>query len=178
MQQHRRAFYLGSILPDCKLSFLTERHEFYGTFAKISENIRSLTENCNAKATDTISYWRQLGEVIHYMADYFTFPHNRSYDGGLRDHCIYEKKLRDHLKEYISSGKAALEKTAERVFESVDALLDFIRQSHNEYMSGTHTVEDDVRYIVRLCQQVISGIVQLVKRYVCDAEMIGEVVPV
>ncbi len=29
-------------------------------------------------------YWRRFGEVIHYMADYFTFPHNKTYTGQLQ----------------------------------------------------------------------------------------------
>ena len=36
MMDHRKAFYLGSILPDCKPSFLTQRHEFEGTFDMVS----------------------------------------------------------------------------------------------------------------------------------------------
>ena len=32
LQSHRKAFCLGSILPDIKPSFITRRHEFYGTF--------------------------------------------------------------------------------------------------------------------------------------------------
>ena len=39
MTHHRKAFYLGSILPDCKPSFLTQRHEFTGTFDMVKERI-------------------------------------------------------------------------------------------------------------------------------------------
>ena len=43
-------------------------------------------------------YWRRLGEVMHYMADYFTFPHNRNFTGNLYEHNKYEKHLKNHLK--------------------------------------------------------------------------------
>ena len=39
MVEHRKAFYLGSILPDCVPSFLTTRHEFDGTFDQLKERI-------------------------------------------------------------------------------------------------------------------------------------------
>ena len=37
LNQHKKAFYLGSILPDCKPSFLTEKHQFNGTFEKVQD---------------------------------------------------------------------------------------------------------------------------------------------
>lgn len=39
LQAHRKAFCLGSILPDMKPSFLTTKHEFQGTFLTIQENL-------------------------------------------------------------------------------------------------------------------------------------------
>lgn len=160
LQQHRKAFYLGSILPDCKLSFLTERHEFYGTFDKVSDNIRSLLKMDYTDAQDGMAFWRHLGEIIHYIADYFTFPHNRTYAGTIRQHCAYEKEMRDYLREYIDSGRAALQMVGEKVFENVEALLEYIRKKHEEYTRGRHTIETDVRYIVQLCQQVVRAVVQ------------------
>ncbi len=162
LQQHRKAFYLGSILPDCKPSFLTERHEFYGTFDKVSDNIRSLLDSAQVNAQDGTAFWRHLGEIIHYIADYFTFPHNRSYRGTIRQHCAYEKELRDYLREYIASGRAALQRVGEKIFADADALLEYIRKAHEEYTRGIHTIEEDVRYIVRLCRQVIFTVVQFV----------------
>ncbi|MDO4343880.1 MAG: zinc dependent phospholipase C family protein [Eubacteriales bacterium] len=160
---HRKAFYLGNILPDCRPSFLTERHEFYGTFEKIGSYIRSLTED-SLFVQNTMTYWRRLGEVIHYIADYFTFPHNGAFQGTLREHCAYEKRLRDYLREYISSGRAARQKSEHIVFENTEELLGYIRSSHQEYMRGRHSVEDDVRHIVGLCGQVIAGIIQILER--------------
>lgn len=158
---HRKAFYLGSILPDCRPSFLTKRHEFYATFDDVAQAIRDLAQECALPAQESVSYWRRLGEVTHYVADYFTFPHDSAYTGTLREHCAYERELRDYLKEYIASGKAALLDVGQQLFESVEALLDFVRSAHEEYQNLPHTVEGDVNYIVRLCQQVLAGIVQL-----------------
>ena len=44
LEAHRKAFYLGSILPDCKPSFLTKRHEFGATFDLVTDEIRRLSE--------------------------------------------------------------------------------------------------------------------------------------
>ena len=37
--KHRKAFYLGSILPDCKPSFITVKHEMEGTFPKVQQEL-------------------------------------------------------------------------------------------------------------------------------------------
>ncbi len=42
LQSHRKAFCLGSILPDIRPSFVTKRHEFFGTFGEIQEKIGEL----------------------------------------------------------------------------------------------------------------------------------------
>ena len=42
--KHKKAFYLGSILPDCKPSFLTVKHEMEGTFPKLQQDLKRLLE--------------------------------------------------------------------------------------------------------------------------------------
>ena len=45
-----------------------------------------------------------LGVIIHYIADYFTFPHNDHYPGNVKDHCYYERDLK-FWNESISSDR-------------------------------------------------------------------------
>ncbi|MDD2959887.1 MAG: zinc dependent phospholipase C family protein [Lachnospiraceae bacterium] len=160
LDKHRKAFYLGSILPDCKPSFLTKKHEFEGTYDKLQDNIRALTVDCDMDCNERV-YWRRTGEVIHYLADYFTFPHNDTYTGTLREHCMYEKYLKNYLKYYIFSGKAEENKEKFRHFTTLDELFDYIERRHEKYMGKERNVEDDSRYITCLCLQVASGIYQL-----------------
>lgn len=159
LQKHKKAFYLGSILPDCKPSFLTTKHEMQGTFPQVSEQIHRLSRGEGVKNLRV--YFRDLGQVIHYVADYFTFPHNRNYHGTLRDHCAYEKHLKKSLKEYIRSGEAAKNREKARAFRSPEAICEFIRRAHEAYMSRKTNVERDCRMIVALCHQVVEGIIGL-----------------
>lgn len=50
-------------------------------------------------------YYRDLGQVSHYLADYFTFPHNKIYPGGFKDHCSYEERLKRDLRSYIKAER-------------------------------------------------------------------------
>lgn len=161
LEAHRKAFYLGSILPDCKPSFLTRRHEFGETFDFVTKKIQRLSSKEGQEQSNLRVYMRHLGEVIHYIADYFTFPHNSTYDGNLKDHCYYEKALKFRLREYVKSEEVFLERRERRYFTSAEAVVNFIRNAHREYLSRKRNVEEDCRYIVRICYQVVQAILEL-----------------
>ena len=66
LQSHRKAFCLGNILPDIQPSFITKRHEYFGTFDEVQGKIRRLVqvgENYNDRVV-----WRRAGEVMHYIS--------------------------------------------------------------------------------------------------------------
>lgn len=166
LQSHRKAFCLGSILPDCKPSFLTTRHEYFGTFASIQERIRFLVENgpdvCNERV-----FWRRFGEVIHYIADYFTFPHNHTFTGTFMEHNQYEKELKDGLKRYIENGEASKLLKDEKMihFESLQELIAYVEDRHESYLQKARTIAEDIRYILSVCLQVVRGMFELCMAY-------------
>ena len=85
LQSHRKAFCLGNILPDIQPSFVTKRHEYFGTFDEVQGKIRRLVENGLGEYNDRV-FWRRAGEIMHYIADYFTFPHNSWYPEPMSEH--------------------------------------------------------------------------------------------
>ena len=160
LQQHRKAFCLGNIMPDLRPSFLTTRHEFFGTFSQLQEKMRELIER-NPEEDNARVYWRRFGEVMHYMADYFTFPHNRTFDGTLRQHNSYEKNLKNELKAFVKSGKADVYAEKKLKFENLGELDDFIKDHHREYLGRKRNIDEDIHYILSVCYQVFQGLVQL-----------------
>lgn len=168
MLKHKKAFYLGSILPDCKPSFLTERHEIEGTFPKIQEEMKVLVERRNDFRINTRVFYRHLGEIIHYIADYFTFPHNAHYPGSLKDHCVYEEQLKRSLRLYIESGEAEKNRSwicsNAWIWNSTEDICAFIKLAHDRYVRIKNTVESDCHQIVTLCHQVVEAIMSLIKR--------------
>ncbi len=166
--KHKKAFYLGSILPDCKPSFLTVKHEMDGTFPKLQQDLKRLLELQRTSQINMRVFYRNLGEVIHYIADYFTFPHNPHYTGNLKDHCVYEKHLKYSLREYIQSGEAeknrvSIQQSVQNL-GSVEAICEFIQNAHNMYVKLKNTVEGDCRQIVSLCHQVVEAVIMLVHK--------------
>lgn len=161
LEQHRKAFLIGSILPDCKPSFITKRHEIGETYEEVKEQMQDLTENWELFFHTPHVYWRRVGEVLHHVADYFTYPHNEGYEGTLKDHCIYEKWLKHYLKFYILSGKAWKNRERLERFSCTEELFDYLEAKHREYMKEKHSVESDARYITAVCLQTMAGMYQL-----------------
>ena len=173
LRKHRYSFYLGSILPDIKPSFLYKRHEIEGTFPAVSRRIAQLSDGEKACRKKGRRYYLDLGQISHYLADYFTFPHNRNYTGGFRDHCAYEEQLKHDLRTHLQwkrkmeSGTRTTDTKGEP-FRTVEALCNFIQKSHRDYLNKNHNVGDDILHIVSVNQKVLSGMIGLLARRRAD----------
>lgn len=165
LQSHRKAFCLGNILPDIKPSFVTKRHEFFGTFDEVQDKLRHLVKE-NTDLLQERVFWRRLGEILHYIADYFTFPHNKTFTGTLVEHNSYEKELKNQLKSCIKSGKADCFAVNAIRFSNFEQLVDYIRSRHADYLKKTRNIADDIRYILEVCFQVFQGALQLCRGFV------------
>lgn len=160
LQSHRKAFCLGSVLPDIKPSFITKRHEFYGTFHEVQEKLKVLVEDGTDRYKERV-FWRRMGEIFHYIADYFTFPHNRTFTGTLVEHNSYEKELKNQLKSYIRNGDADQYAGYAIRFTSFGQLTEYIQDKHAVYLKKERNISDDIRYILNVCFQVFQGVCSL-----------------
>ena len=162
LKKHRFSFYIGSILPDIKPSFLYKRHEIEGTYADIQRHIARLSEGKKlVEKKKNRKYYMDLGQISHYLADYFTYPHNKIYPGNMKAHCSYEEKLKRDLRSYLKSGEAAKERGEKLVFKNAENLCDFIRKSHNDYLERKHGVEEDIHQIVDVNYKALAGMMDL-----------------
>ena len=162
LQSHRKAFCLGNILPDIQPSFVTKRHEYFGTFDEVQGKIRRLVQS-GAGYNDRV-FWRRSGEVMHYIADYFTFPHNKTFDGTYYQHNTYEKHLKTELKAFVLEGKADVYTEKEIHFETLNQLLQYIKEHHRRYLNCKRNIDDDIHYILTVCYQVFQGLFQLCRK--------------
>lgn len=159
LSEHKKAFYIGSILPDLKPSFLTQKHSIEETFGILIEEIKKVTVDYDINKGINGYYARHLGVITHYLADYCTFPHNSIFKGSLKDHLYYEKELKFSLKEYIQGEDVQKECEAEN-FESIEDVIGFISKTHSEYLKALKEVKEDIEYIVELCYKVVHAILK------------------
>lgn len=160
LRKHKLAFYLGSILPDCKPSFVYRKHEISGTFDDVTKEMIRLSEEEKAQKNRR-AYYRNLGQITHYVADYFTFPHNHSYPGGLSDHCSYEQQLKKELRKYLTGGEADKQKHPLFHFKDAREIADYIKKEHDKYLQKNLNVTEDIYDIVRINYQMLFGILSL-----------------
>ena len=177
LKKHKLSFYIGSVLPDIKPSFVYKRHEMDGTYPDIRRHIERLSEGRKlVEKKKGRKYYMDLGQISHYLADYFTFPHNTIYPGSLKDHCSYEEKLKRDLRSYLKSGEATRhhrllqlkeeheklqnKKKAEPLIDA-EAICAFIQKSHDEYLAHKHGVEDDIEHIVEVNHKALDAMMKL-----------------
>ena len=151
----KRSFILGNILPDCLPSFIYVRHNIESTLPKV---IKLIEELKNLK-TSCYKFWIKLGCVMHYIADYFTYPHTKMFQGGFFLHNKYEKKLKDNFKRLINFKNY---KTI--CFQSTDEIVNFIKREQKLYFKEKEiqkeNIELDVKYISFVCNTIFSNIIR------------------
>lgn len=167
LKKHRLSFYIGSILPDIKPSFVYKKHEITGTFPSIRKHIKRLSEGDKAVKKRGVKYYMDLGQISHYLADYFTFPHNKIYPGNLKDHCSYEEKLKRDLRSCLKNGKAESmiffrdSQKQKQPFHNAEALCEYIEHAHEDYLARKHDVETDIRHILSVNKSALSGMIDV-----------------
>lgn len=163
LQIHKKAFYIGSILPDCIPSFITRRHSIEETLHILKKEIDKITEDYDVNKGLSCYFCRHLGVITHYVADYFTFPHNATYPGSIKDHCVYEEDLKHAIRKYVKSDEAKRVRERNGLFKNSEEIITFIKGTHEEYLNLINAVKLDCEYIVELCHKVVDAILQLLE---------------
>lgn len=162
LKKHRLSFYIGSILPDCKPSFVYKKHEINGTFPDVKKMVNQLIfGKQQGKLARKRRYYMNLGQVTHYVADYFTYPHNKIYPGNLKDYCSYEEQLKRSLKNYIMSRNMEAGEKVQADFSDVEALYEYILERHKQYLGRKINIETDIRNIVATNRMLVEAIADL-----------------
>lgn len=142
---HGFALKLGSIMPDILVHTYWAGHKYDTTATRVERNLTALEHNGTWSLADCF----RLGYNLHFLEDYFTYPHNSHFKGGFIAHCWYEHKLSKAMGNYLKQAHAAVALPASG--SSVRAVLN---RCHAEYMQAAPSPENDVAYIVSAAQAV------------------------
>lgn len=107
---------------------------------------------------------------MHYLADYFTFPHNVTYGGSLKDHCLYERDMKYALRSLMCarlrhSRSSRLQQMRQGQIRTANELFAYIERMHRDYLRHPHSAQDDCRWIVELCSWVMFGMVNIIASF-------------
>lgn len=158
---HKKAFYIGNILPDCIPSFITKRHTIEETFSILKRELTLLIEHYDFTKGITSYFCRHLGIILHHVADYFTFPHNSFYQGTLREHCKYEELLKHRLRSYVKSEDAQKKRDQVSHICSVEDICNMVRDMHEHYRTSKHSLDNDCNFIITICHKIVDSLLHL-----------------
>ena len=162
---YRLPFYVGSIWPDCRPSFVTTPHKFDITFDDIERKISKFIANYDKDKGMNMRRCAGLGVIIHYIADYFTYPHNAHYPGTLKDHCSYEEDLKHRMRSFVrnryESGEMQYDERMLPTIHSLQELLDYVKEKHEYYVHDRGNVNLDCAYSYIVCLAVMYSLLQL-----------------
>lgn len=156
-----KAFLYGNLKPDLTGTYLTKRHYPSLMFDEVMEKIRAFSDDYEIGAQNGRSLSVDLGEICHYITDFFCFPHNDDiYDHCLLRHYLYEKRIAIGLRYQLTREKFL--RWVEEVPEiwTIEQLIAYIAQEHEAYrLEARHSISDDLEHICRMCVIVVTGLI-------------------
>lgn len=150
----RDAFLLGCVEPDWNpgtylkgsLSGQGLRgHNFYNMMPFLKNLFWKLARE---RKPGVLFYYR-LGKLTHYLTDAFTYPHNPTFSGTLKEHLRYESALEPLFLERLSSEKILL-----RTGKPADPFALFLRE-HRAYLNEKAGTQQDISFTVRVIPCIV-----------------------
>lgn len=158
-------FVYGNLKPDLTGTYLTKRHNPSIMMDEVMDKIRAFTEKYTIGPVNGRELSVDLGEICHYITDFFTYPHNDDiYERNLLAHYLYEKRVAFVIRRRMT--EARFEQWASPIIPpvSVDALITRICSMHDAYRAPGrhHGINDDLVHICRATAMVVLSIISIV----------------
>ena len=157
-------FVYGNLKPDLTGTYLTKRHYPSLMMDEVLEKIRAFTEKYAIGPENGHDLSVDLGEICHFMTDFFTYPHNDDiYDKNLLAHYVYEKRIALVIRRRLTESR--FERWASPVIPplTLDALLSRIESMHAQYRAPErrHCIDDDIMHVCRVTAMVVQAVINI-----------------
>lgn len=163
----RKAFYFGNLKPDLKGEYLTKRHYPSLMFEEVMQKIRDFVQRFRIQTANGARLSEALGEICHYITDFFSFPHNDTiYDHSLLAHYIYEKRTALRIRSHVTMERFS-DGTGDGYPATTEELIREIRMRHAAYTcQPKHGIVDDVEQICAILALFVGSLVQMMRETV------------
>ncbi len=161
---HRYTFYIGSIVPDCIPSFITRRHNMEQTFDIFVKHMEKFVDKLGEKNKLGFGQTIRMGMILHYIADYFTLPHNSHYEGGFKDHCVYEGAQLRFMRSFVKNVRdEEISITPPDPLKDIRQIVEYIKEKHREYVRLHQGVKEDCEFSLEACLCVALSLFKIGK---------------
>lgn len=156
---NKSSFIYGNMLPDLKRSYKQLPHEPDSWAKHIKNEIRRLSGHKQESTYFGRNYSRRLGVICHFYTDFFSFPHNETFEGSTYQHLFYEWELhkytQDNAEGYLHSAlyrdvfdTSIPDADAAKIFSSFTSM-------HRDYMKQGQSFENDLYYALQACASTL-----------------------
>lgn len=149
------ALKVGSIMPDILLYTYWTGHKYDTTAAAVEANLDELKRT----GSWTLYNCFRLGYNLHFLEDYFTYPHNSHFEGGFIAHCWYEHRLSKAMGAYLRQKRST-----SPVPSTCSAVSTVLNHQHSAYMNAIPSPEVDAAYIVSAAEAVAAEVFEAFSR--------------
>lgn len=136
------AFEYGCISPDINPLTYIKGHTYSATIG----NVKKMLQKLHGKLKSPADYF-QLGRAVHFIGDYFTFPHTPLFSGSLSEHRSYESCLH----RLISEENTPLGDISAEYFTDADKCIGMIERLHKKYSGLKNSISTDWSFIRYAC---------------------------
>ncbi|HEX3022398.1 MAG TPA: zinc dependent phospholipase C family protein [Lachnospiraceae bacterium] len=151
----RYALMVGSIVPDVVPTFLSKPHRIDTTFDIVERKVARLVNELEQGANWSLRMIKDLGVILHYVTDYFTYPHNDCYEGTVLEHLQYELRLHQLIQQVMEKNECyELENVRISRNLNTEVILNYIIWNHETYLQEKSSMLNDCLYIQKVCKSL------------------------
>jgi hypothetical protein len=102
----------------------------------------------------------EFGVILHYIADYFCYPHNNKLMNKMPNHILYEMNLELEIRKYLSKSfePTDLNLTNYDYINLKKSLIHYIEEKHKKYLKEKPSIFNDIHYSLKVCSIVALNI--------------------
>jgi hypothetical protein len=157
-------FKLGSVEPDFNpvtylRGFKTIEHFRGHNYRNVCGTIEHLTFNLLYTGDSDVKTFYYLGKLCHYTTDAFTYPHNITFTGTIREHMRYEKRLKWYFIRFLHQNP-----TPPEIRPYSGTLFDMIEHIHQQYLCTKPSKENDVAFTFQTVSNIVQEFTELFSR--------------
>lgn len=141
----KSAFEYGCISPDVNPLTYVKGH----TYASTASYVRNTLNRLHGRLKSPVDYF-DLGRAVHFIGDYFTFPHTPRFQGSLSEHISYENCLHRHI--ITDSNEITTESRLD--LSNAKKCIELLESVHEKYSKTRSSIANDWNYIRFMCSSI------------------------
>lgn len=160
---HIGYFTFGNMLPDLSPFYRFSPHEKETNFKDVIKLMEELIFKSDTLSLKNISI--KLGMIVHYLCDFFTFPHNKGFTKSIIKHEFYEQTQRMLMWSKLGVVWNWYSKEASVNLKTFEDIINYIEDMHLIYNNNLSNKERDIYFMSILSRVICYSLLELGRKF-------------